>query len=70
MSRLPLCHQLQTEMAESTAALFTRDGEQANNLFDMQVGGWVGGQAAGWVWLAAAVAVAATIGRSPAPLKQ
>ncbi|KAL4451836.1 hypothetical protein ABPG75_007498 [Micractinium tetrahymenae] len=25
-----------TERAESTAALFTRDGEQANNLFDMQ----------------------------------
>ena len=25
-----------TEQAEATAALFTRDGEQANNLFDMQ----------------------------------
>ena len=28
---------MQTQRAESTAALFTRDGEQANNLFDMQV---------------------------------
>lgn len=26
----------QTERAEATAALFTRDGEQTNNLFDMQ----------------------------------
>ena len=31
---LPAC--LQTELGESTAALFTRDGEQANNLFEMQ----------------------------------
>lgn len=28
----------QCERAEATAALFTRDGEQTNNLFDMQVG--------------------------------
>ncbi len=27
---------LQAELGESTAALFTRDGEQANSLFDMQ----------------------------------
>lgn len=30
------CLALQTERAEATAALFTRDGEQTNNLFDMQ----------------------------------
>ena len=34
LSSLPTC--LQTELGESTAALFTRDGEQANNLFEMQ----------------------------------
>jgi hypothetical protein len=33
---LPACLPLQTELGEATAALFTRDGEQANNLFEMQ----------------------------------
>ena len=35
---LLFCANMQMERAEATAALFTRDGEQTNNLFDMQVG--------------------------------